>query len=354
MKIAHFTPFAPAQSGMYESTRDQIKYEQREGLDSVLIDPIRPNFNGAVDGPVTTVPWQDAMESDVWVVHAKIPPPLQEYITANRDKHVVVSIMHGPVEHQMIKEWLFLEKGIEEEGGFSITHINWLWHHDACVVINEHEYEVSKIFDEYGKLIYIPNSIDLERIDGDYKWPYRRHPAIISCDAPRIEKLPLHILFAMPRIIEKIPEARLNLFNLPLVHIEFFRNIICRSKERFLDFKCCENIQMKGGTLMPFIRGADIGFNNNLSGIMSRVSMEMMAMGVPVVAYNGDYTDYHAKIFDLDSIAKQIERCWKDLNDSKKKLREKTIEYAHKHFDRGVHVKKYVELYQKLKEGKDV
>ena len=355
MRIAHFTPFAPGKSGMYESTRDQIKYEQREGLDSFLIDPIRPNFNGAVDGPVKTVAWQTAMDSDVWVVHARIPPPLEEYIRANRDKHVVVSIMHGPVEHQLIKEWFFLEKGIDEEGGFTITHINWIWHHDACVVIDKSAFDISEIFDEHEKLHYIPNSIDLERVQkkGD-TWQYHNHPAIISCDVPRIEKLPVHIIFAMPRIVKKIPEARLNMFALPLNHIEFFRNIFCRSKKRHLDFDCCENIQMRTNYLTPFIRGADIGFNSNYSGIASRVHMEMMAMGVPVVSYNGDYTEYHAKIFDLDSIAEQIERCWKDLNDSKKKLREKTIEYAYKNFDRAVQVKKYVELYQKLKEGKDV
>lgn len=75
-------------------------------------------------------------------------------------------------------------------------------------------------------------------------------------------------------------------------------------------------------------------------------------MGVPVVSYNGDYTGYHAKTFDLDSIAEQIEKCWNDLNNPKKKLKEKTIAYARKHFDRGVHAKKYVELYTKLKEAK--
>jgi len=81
--------------------------------------------------------------------------------------------------------------------------------------------------------------------------------------------------------------------------------------------------------------------------------MEAMLLGVPVVSYNGDYTDYHAKTFDLDSIAEQVARCWADLNNPKKKLREKTRAYAKKHFDRGVSVKKYVKLYQKLREEKN-
>ena len=116
---------------------------------------------------------------------------------------------------------------------------------------------------------------------------------------------------------------------------------------------CCENVQMKTTNLKAFIKGGDIGFNSNYSGIASRVSMEMMAVGIPIVSYNGDYTDYHAKIFDLNSIAEQVARCWKDLNNPKKKLREKTIEYAYKHYNRADKVKEYVKLYEKLKEEKN-
>ena len=351
MRVVHFCPFSPSKSGMYESTKDQIKYERIEGLDSQLIDPIRPNFVDGVDGYIRTIDFREAMDADVWVVHSNIPPPLKEYIVKNREKHVTVAIMHGPIENMLLKEWAYLEKNIEEEGAFTITHINWIWNHDACVVIDKHAWEISKIFDEYNKLHYIPNSIDLERnpVEG-YKWEYLNHPAIISCDVPRIEKLPVHILFSMPGVLERIPTARLSMFALPLVHIEFFRNLVCRSKERQLDFKCCENIQMKMSSLEPFIRGADIGFNSNYSGICSRVHMEMMAMGVPVVSYNGDYTEYHARAFDILSIAEQIEKCWNDLQSSD--LRYETIEYAHQNFDRAYYVKDYVNLYKKLLEEK--
>jgi len=351
MFVVHFTPFAPSKSGMYESTKDQIKYERIEGLDSHLIDPVRPNFVDGVDGDIKTIDFRKAMDADIWVIHSNIPPPLKDYIRENRDKHVTVAILHGPVENMLLKEWVYLEKNIEEEGAFTITHINWMWHHDACVVLNKHEWEISRFFDEYDKLHYIPNSIDLERVQLEgYKWKYLNHPAIISCDVPRIEKLPVHIIFSMPEIIEKIPGARLNMFALPFVHIEYFRNLFCRSKERILDFKCCENIQMKNNNLIPFIRGADIGFNSNYSGICSRVHMEMMALGVPVVSYNGDYTKYHARAFDINSIAEQIEQCWNDLQFTD--LANEVIEYAHKNFDRSHHVKKYVSLYEKLLEAK--
>jgi glycosyltransferase involved in cell wall biosynthesis len=74
----------------------------------------------------------------------------------------------------------------------------------------------------------------------------------------------------------------------------------------------------------------------------------MMAFGVPVVSYNGEYTKYHAKPFDLHSIAEQIERCWKDLTAEGSTLREDTMKYAREEFHREKHIPKYVELYTEL------
>jgi glycosyltransferase involved in cell wall biosynthesis len=353
MLVTHFTPIVPGKSGMYESTKDQIKYERREGLDSELIDSIVPKNYGVTDNWLTTVRWDKAYEADVWVVHANLPPPLMEYIKKeeNRKKHILISIMHGPVENMILKEFAFMAKNIQEPA-FTISHINSIWDYDACVVLNQHEYDVSELFDENDRLIYIPNSIDLERYQNGFKWEYQNRPAIISCDAPRIEKIPVHIIFSMPKVLKKIPSARLNVFALPIIDIEFFRNILCRSKKMHLLQDCIENFQMKSNSVLPFIAGADIGFNSNYSGIMSRVHMEMMLNGVPVVSYNGDYTKYHAKIFDLGSIAENIAQCWEDLNSTHLKL--ETINYAHENFDRAIHVKQYIKLYQGLKEGKNV
>jgi len=341
---------APGKSGMYESTKDQIKYERREGLDSNLIDAVNPKNHDITDDWLTSSLWNKAYDADIWVIHSGLPPPLFEYIKKeeNRKKHILVSIMHGPVENMLLKEFAFMIKNIQEPA-FTVTHINAIWDYDACVVLNQHEYDISVLFDENSRLVYIPNSIDLERYENGFAWKYQNRPAIISCDYPRIEKLPLHIIFSMPKIIAKIPTAKLNVFALPVIDIEFFRNILCRSKRMHLLLNCIENFQMRSNTVDPFIKGADIGFNSNYSGIMSRVHMEMMAAGVPVVSYNGDYTPYHAKPFDLSSIAEQIEKCWIDLNDNTKNLRQATKEYAFANFNRAVYVKKYIELYQKLK-----
>ena len=338
MFIVHFSHFGMRVSGLYESVKDQVKYERREGHRSELLDafdPVPPPSKR--DEWLVPIHWEEAKKADVWVLHSKWLDRLKKW----QKNKVTVGIMHGPTEHMLFKKW---HKG----GGSLDVHINMLWEEDATVAINKHEYDIMKYYDEkVGRLHYIPNSIDLERFDNVEPWKYNCRPAILSCDTPRIEKLPFHIFWAMPLVKKKIPDAMLNVYALLLEPIQIWRNMLCRSHGRQLE-KCCENIQLANQDLRPFQAGADIGFNNNYSGIASRVTMEMMACGVPVVSYGGDYTKYHAKIFDLNSIAKQIIRCWKDLTKEGSTLREDTLKYARENFDRGKEVKKYIKLYEQL------
>ena len=341
--IVHWGNWGPRVSGMYESCKDQVKYERKAGLKSDFADAYKENpSEDQVDDWLRPISWEESKKADIWVLHSKYPDGLKEL---GKSK-INVAILHGPTEHMTLKEW---SKG----GGDINLHINLLWSMDATVCINTHEYDIMKHYDEKvdkdgkGRCYYIPNSIDLERFDNVHPWEYDYHPAIISCDTPRIEKLPMHIVWAMPYLREKIPEARLNVFSLLLEPIGQWRNMFVRSHERKLE-SCCENIQLANRNLAPFQAGADIGFNNNYSGIASRVTMEMMAQGVPVVSYNGEYTKYHAKIFDLHSIAEQLEKCWLDLTAEGSTLKEDTLKYARENFDRGKEVKKYVELYQEL------
>ncbi len=341
MRVCHFANWVPRRSGMFESTKDQIRYERRIGLQSDFVDPHDEYKEGKAvldDGWLSPVPWKVAEEADVWVMHSFLPQGIKHLF----EKKASVAVLHGPNEHMLLKEW-----ADHKEAAFNL-HISILWQYDATVTINQHEYEIMKLYDEKHRLHYIPNSIDLERYaEPGLAWQFVNHPAIISCDVPRLEKLPAHPIWSMPKIVEKIPDARLNVYSLTLEPIATWRNIFCRSHERKLEY-LCENIQLETTDLRPYMRGADIGFNNNMSGIASRVSMEMMALGVPIISYGGDYTPYVARIWDFDSIAEQVERCWKDLQAPGSTVREDTRAHAREHFDRGKEVPKYAELYEAI------
>ena len=349
MKICHWTSWAPRRSGMWESVKDQIKYERREGLQSDFASHDEAYKDGRPDlvddGWLSPVSWEEAKKADVWVMHRTIPTELRSL----QSKKVSVAVLHGPTEHMLLTEWMTDGKTT----AFNL-HIDMMWQYDATVVLNQHEYDIMKLYDEKDRLHYIPNSIDLERcLAADVPtWKYENHPAILSCDVFRLEKLPAHIIWSMPRIAEKIPGAKLNVFSMALSTVSISKTLFTRNKEWKLS-KLCENIQLENNDLRPYMRGGDIGFNSNISGIASRVSMEMMAHGVPVVSYGGDgYTPYVAKIFDLDSITEQVVRCWKDLTAQGSTLKEDTAKYAREHFDRGKWVKDYTKLYSTLLEKK--
>jgi len=204
---------------MYESVKDQIKYERREGLQSELVDPNengRKGKKGMDDGWLSPIPWKQAEDADVWVCHAKIPVELQNKYF---DKKVTVCVLHGPSEHMLLTEWM-----TERKTEAFHLHIKILWSYDATVVLNQHEKDIMELFDEYGRLHYIPNSIDLERYQDKNipAWEYQHHPAICSFDVPRLEKLPANLIWAAPKIIDKVPSARLNIFSL---EVESFTNM---------------------------------------------------------------------------------------------------------------------------------
>jgi len=334
---------------MYESVKDQIKYERRAGIKSDLVDPHKEEggekYNLLDDGWYSPIPWEAAKEADIWVMHYTIPEKLMPLF----DQKITVAVLHGPTEHCLLKEWTSELKNRSFD-----SHVSCLWKYDATVVINQHEFDIMKLYDEKERLHYIPNSIDLERVPQEGPiWQYDHRPAIASFDVTRLEKLPVHILWASPKIVGKIPGARVNIFSLPIPQFSFYRDLICKKHKRqfesdlFIEIFALENMN-----LFPFMRGADIVFNNNFSGIASRVSMEAMAMGVPVVSYGGDYTKYHAKIFDLDSIAEEIERCWKDLIKPRSTLKRNTLNYAKKHFDRAKYIPQYIKLYEETYKNK--
>ena len=342
MKVVHWTNYVPRRSGMYESVKDQVKYERLNGIESDLAEPNKKHKDGREDvddGWFSPIPWEKAKKADIHVLHAWIP---DEFKNDKTKKHVAV--LHGPNEHMLWKEFTSDRK----DESFNL-HLRILWTYDATIVHYDHEWEILKLYDEKDRLHLVPNSIDLSRYQGDdvHEWKFWHRPAILSCDTVRLEKLPAQIMWAMPKIVEKIPDARLNIFALPLEGISTWRNMFCKAKKRAIE-AACENIQFEINDLRPFMKGADIMFNNNMNGIYSRAQMEMMAMGKPVVAYNGDYTPYIAKIWDLDSIAEQVVKCWQDLSAKGSKVKVKTKRYAEKNFDRSKEVLKDIAVYEKV------
>jgi len=340
MKICHFGMWSPNRSGLHEATVEQILYERKEGLDSYLIhseveDP-DPNRCTDVENDITAHGWKFAQDADVWVMHRAIPGKLMPMLQHKKN----IGILHGTSEIMVLHE-------IESHGKndkFNM-HIDFLKRFQKVVTITKSDTEVMQMYDTENKVVHINDSIDTEKYSPiGYKWEYRYRPAIISTTNIRINKNPAPLFWAMPKIIEKIPKARLNVFGLNLHDLSTWSNIIMKSPYISISL---ENVHNQFFDLRPFLRGADISFNSNYSGIFSRDSMEALACGCSVVAYTPEHTKY-ACYRHIPSIVDAIQRAWDDIRNNPEKQIEENRQYAFDNFSWEKNVKKYIKLYESL------
>lgn len=346
LKVSHWCQFCPNLSGMYVGLVDQIKYERLNGIRSELLDPNNeypPEWMR--DGWLRPKPWKWAIsDAHVWVLHRAIPARLKKM----SQNYGTVFVMHGSAHSMLISE----QSSNGRHKNFN-GNISNLWNFDRSIALDENDYEIMRNYDENERLVFISDAIDLEEasLEGD-KWNYTYRPAIITTDTVRITKLPAELLWAMPKVCERIPDARLNWFSFPRLEAPTYRNLLVRSKKQELS-TLTETIVMQGiSSLFPFVRGADIGFINEIHGRPGRTVPEKLALGIPVVSYRGKYTKYHAVAWDMDSIADAIEECWNDLQDHREKIRMECRKYAEDFFDMAKISKQYIQVYNQVADAK--
>jgi len=342
MKILHFSNYAPRKSGLYECTKDQIKYERKFGIDSqmAVYELKTPHEHWVDDNWLKPVSWDWAEQADIFVIHRGLPLEVEKKFP-NKKKIVVI---HGTSDFLVLDE----VSSKADRTPFN-THINLINRNDACVAVNEYDYDIYKLYDYYDKLTYIRDSVDLERFNLEgYKYPFMYHPQIIFCDSLRINKNPSHIIWAMRKIQEKIPNARLTVVSLDLETILTWRNIILRSARGAL-CGLCENVLMEMTEIRHLLRGADILWNGNISGIFSRVEMEAMACGCEVVGWGNEYSQWQPKSHKLQDIADCVVDCWNTIKDNREEARKRVYQIASDNFSMETNVRdKYIPLYKKF------
>lgn len=337
MKVYHFSNWAPRRSGLYECTKDQIKYERKHGIDSQMIvsELEEPNESFIDDGWLRPIPWSAANDADLFVVHRGVPEKLLKHGKPE------VLVIHGTVEFIMLEE-VYSQA---EKSGFN-NHINLIKGSTKSVAVNQHDYDIYKLYDEFDNLSLIHDAIDVERftIEGN-KYPYNRHPQILFADSLRPNKYPAHAIWAMSEVVKRIPEARLTVVGLDLMSAVTWRNLILRSPKGHLAANI-ENIQLLTNDNASYMRGADILVNGNMSGIPSRVELEAMACGCQVVGF-GDFTPWTCKPFDIKDMADKICKCWDKIKKRQAKARQEARAWVleNANMEKAV-VEKYIPLYE--------
>jgi len=340
MKILHFSNWAPRRSGLYECTKDQIKYERQMGIDSQMAIYERENPpEDWEDEGLKPVSWDWAEQADLYIIHRGLPEKV-----ANKWPKKKITVIHGTTEFLLLEE-IFSKA---DKTPFN-THINLINTSDASVAVNEHDYSIYKIYDRKNTLHFIHDAIDISKFSiNGYKHEYMKHPQILYADSLRVNKNPAHIIWAMSEIVKKIPTARLTILGLDLESILTWRNIILRSPNRFLE-GYLENTQLEVTEVRPYMRGADILYNGNMSGISSRVEMEAMACGCQILSWTGNFTKWHPEIYNIQDIANKVMDCWEYIQKDPIKARQEARQYAIDHFNMEQKVKdEYIPLYKKV------
>ena len=345
MKVLHFANLGRRKSGLYECCKDQIKYERKYGIDSQLAiyEQENPPKNWVDDDWLRPVGWDWAEQADLYIIHRGLPNEVEKKFPKKK-----IMIIHGNAEY------LILDEIVSEAERQNINvHINLINNCDAAVAVNPHDYKIYKLYDANNKLELIHDAIDVDRFSLEgYSHPFLNHPQIIYADSLRVNKHPAHIIWAMPEICKIIPEAKLTVLGLKLTTILTWRNLILRTPGNALR-QYLENIQLEVTELRPFLRGADILYNGNMSGIPSRVEMEAMACGCQVISFNGEFSKWHPIAFDIDDIAQKVIDCWKYIQQNPEKAKQEVRDYAVKYFNMETQVKdKYIPLYKKVLESK--
>jgi glycosyltransferase involved in cell wall biosynthesis len=339
MKVAHFSLWAPGRSGLFHACIDQIKYERRAGIDAMFMhsDVKNPEPARFTEDDITAQPWSAAMDADVWVLHRAIPGELMQYLPKKKS----VAILHGTSEIMVLHE---IESGGTNDK-FNM-HVDFMNSFNKVVTITKADTQIMKLYENgRNKVVYINDAIDLEKftIEG-HSWDYKYRPAIISTSNIRINKNPAPLFWAMPEVVKAIPRARLNIFGLQVADIMTWRNLILKSGALSI---AIENMHNQFYELRPFLRGADISFNSNYTGIFSRDSMEAMACGCSIVAYSNEHTPY-ACYRQTESIVAAIKKAWDDIITDPEKQILKNRMYAEEHFNMEKAVKQYIDVYNSL------
>jgi glycosyltransferase involved in cell wall biosynthesis len=339
MRCAHFSLWSPGRSGLFHFVIDQIKYERRAGIDSLFIhsDYERPDPARFTEGDIVAQGWSVAKDCDVWVLHRSIPGPLM----GDLPKKKSVAILHGTSEIMVLHE---IESGGTNDK-FNM-HVDFMNSFNKVVTITKSDTQIMKLYENNrNKIVYINDAIDMERytVEG-HAWEYKYRPAIISTSNVRINKNPAPLFWAMPEIIKVIPRARLNIFGLSLADILTWRNLVLKSNPIAI---AIENMHNQFYDLRPFMRGADISFNSNYSGIFSRDSMEAMACGCSIVAYSDEHTPYVCQR-QTESIVAAVKKAWDDLIANPETQILKNRLYAEQEFCMEKATKKYIDLYNSL------
>jgi len=305
MKILHWVK--KENSGLFRTTLELAKYEERQGHQVALRIPAdNTTFYGSKDD-----------DFDLHAIHSQINP---RYYKDGKPK---VLFLHGEPDYGML-----VKVSIK-----AILDLAPLC--DAFISFNSAE---SRIWQSFKNVYTITKGIDLD----SYKptntgKKLAGSPSIAYGEHWRQFRHPMHVFAALDKVYEKLPNMRFYPFGCPPDEKEFWLNLIRQNKHSVYT----PGIFQRQNKMSNLFNVVDMVVSPVFPSY-GRVSLEAMACGKPVVAYNTNpHADYKCRPYDPDDMAEKIIQCWEEKKGGQR-------EYAEDNFDAGKMAREAIEIYKRL------
>ena len=321
-------------SGLFTSVREIVEAELELGFDAGICDPLHPE--GGVEIPlrrktIKTFSTESAREDPDTVNFLSTGFFEGWYDLPNK-----VSILHGMPIHCIHVEMFEGRSAME-------TSINLAKMSDHAVCWDRQSLEFWKCFTP--NVEYVERGCDLEFWTPGEKPESRFRPIITYLEVQRPVKLPLTFLFAMKYAQKKSGMRDLRFH---FGGVESRRQIMWMQVINKLDLDAVLGEYIIGMHTEPWLyyRSSDLMVSPCHGGLLSRVGVEALASGCPVVMLEGS-KEKKATIKCKDtplSMAKAIEKVWKRVQKDPDKVKAEARAIAEEHYDVKDTARRFIEI----------
>ena len=337
-KVCHFLNYAPHRSGLYETAREIIEEENKQGIEARFLNTLGNYHPYLLDRGVQSCDLNFLASADLVVMHQMI----DRKILSTIDKPIIL-ILHGTPKDCFWSELYENHKSyslimdLVKDPRFSFVSL-WPRHMQFWKQVMG------------DRVHYVPSCVKLDTFSPDII-PYRFRgsslgsPNILFGDTWRIDKNPFEMMHAFKIFKEKYPEARLHIYCKSNDHRDLWANFMVRIMDG-KDYYLGEY----DGMITDFpqvVRAVDFVITPQRDA--TRVIRESLAIGTPVVALNDcPYTLYKADHYYPERFAEAMVHCWEDIQSKHIATSEAARSVAFQHFNPKVTVEELKKVFEKV------
>ncbi len=368
LKIVHIAAISPFQCGLYETTREQVAFERKIGLDSYLFDPRPETLPKEATVPNTIECPKCKTLMNLGERSANIPTGMYVgfedrgccSVPESFLKHADILVSHSGIygyDQKYNKPFIHIAHGrpyssiLMENAGDSHVYSTYAQMYSnpnlkaAVTLWPEYVDYLDILFKE--KLHFIQCCVDLDRwqkTPSNYNFDGKMAECnIVMTDVWRLDKDPYYVLNAYRKFHKTHKNCKLHIYAFPNKSGWSTLVRLMQAEGMIGDIK--PHVQ----SLYNVYNAADLFITPHV--IATRTVREALSMGINTVAGSDNrFTPYKANPENLDEYAAAIERAYNDWKNNKQLCAKNNRKMAEESFDPIRMVTEFKNLYNNIME----